>query len=439
MMRIKRLIESAMAHPGVGRYFANTAWMFAEQGLRLVAGLLVGIWVARYLGPGQFGTFSYAIAFASMFTGIAKLGLDRIVVRDLVRTPELNDSYLGTAFWLKAGGALAMLGMVGLAVVMSGQSATTSMYILIIASGTVFQAFEVVDFYFQSKVLSKFVSMCKLTQLTVSSLLKIALIWLEADLFWFVLVSLIDQLILAISLYVAYRTRGNGSYYRHFEWQRAKELLRDSWPLIFSGVVLMVHARIDQVMIGEMMGSIELGYYSSALRLIEVFGFVPMILVTSLYPAIVNARKQSEEMYKDRLYNLYRLMMFLFLITAVPIYLFGEGIMLFLYGEAFAPAGALFALMATRLLFANYGVVRGAYLMTENLNRFALLTQIAGAATNILLNYLWIPVYHSVGAVWAAVASFFVTTFLVDLFYGRARGNLVMMGRSMLMVCGRKD
>lgn len=437
-MRLKQLIAGAMTHPGVGRYFANTTWMFAEQSLRLLAGLLVGIWVARYLGPEQFGLFSYVIAFASLFTGIAKLGLDRIVVRDLVQSPEQRDRYLGTAFWLKAGGALAMIGGVALFTRLGAQDATTSLYILIIASGTVFQAFEVVDFYFQSRALSKFVSVCKLTQLAVSSLLKIALIWLEADLFWFVLVSLVDQAILAASLYFAYRYQRLGGFYRHFEWQKAKELLRDSWPLIISGVVLMIQARIDQVMIKEMIGNVELGYYSSALRLIEVFGFVPMILMTALYPAIVNARKQSEDLYKDRLFNLYRLMMFLFLLMAIPVYLFGDQVFLFLYREAYAPAGQLFALMAIRLLFTNYGVVRGAYLMTENLNRYALFTLIVGAATNILLNYLWIPVYHSVGAVWAAVVSFFVTTFLVDLCYHRTRENLYMMARSMLMVCGRK-
>ena len=155
------------------RYFANTSWMFGEQVLRMASGLLVGIWVARYLGPEQFGLFSYALAFVSIFSGLAKLGLDGIVVRDLVNHPHQRDVYLGTAFWLKFVGAFVMLGIVALATLFTSNDHTTNLYVFIISSGIIFQSFEVVDFYFQSKVLSKFVSICKITQLAVSSALKI--------------------------------------------------------------------------------------------------------------------------------------------------------------------------------------------------------------------------------------------------------------------------
>ena len=178
MKVIKQLSIQAKTHQGFRRYLANTSWMFAEQMLRMVAGLLVGIWVARHLGPAQFGVFSYVIAFTALFGSLAKLGLDSIVVRDLVREPTLRDSYLGTAFWLKLVGALFMLGTIGIVVKLTSSDAITKLYIFIIASGTIFQSFEVVDFYFQSKVLSKFVSICKLIQLLISSILKLYLIFI---------------------------------------------------------------------------------------------------------------------------------------------------------------------------------------------------------------------------------------------------------------------
>ena len=170
--------------------------MFAEQLLRMIAGLLVGIWVARYLGPEQFGVFSYAIAFASLFSSIAKLGLDGIVVRDLVKEPEQRDCYLGTAFWLKLMGAILMLGIVAISMQLTSSDHLTNLYILIIASGAIFQSFEVVDFYFQSKVLSKFVSICKMTQLFISSLLKLYFIFTGAELIYFVLITIVDQVTL---------------------------------------------------------------------------------------------------------------------------------------------------------------------------------------------------------------------------------------------------
>lgn len=66
-------------HAGFIRYFKNTCWMMGEQFLRIIAGVFVGIWVARYLGPEQFGLFSYVLAFTAIFGGIAKLGLNGIV------------------------------------------------------------------------------------------------------------------------------------------------------------------------------------------------------------------------------------------------------------------------------------------------------------------------------------------------------------------------
>ena len=134
---IKHIINNALINPGFRRYFANTSWMFAEQVLRMLTGLLVGIWVARYLGPAQFGVFSYAIAFASLFGSIAKLGLDGIVVRDLVREPGNRNRYLGTAFWLKLVGALLMLGAVALATQLTSSDRSENLYIIIIASGAI--------------------------------------------------------------------------------------------------------------------------------------------------------------------------------------------------------------------------------------------------------------------------------------------------------------
>ena len=151
---LKHFIDHALKHQGFRRYLTNTSWMFAEQILRLAAGLFVGIWVARYLGPEQYGIFSYAVAFAAIFGSVAKLGLDGFVVIALVREPQKRDSYLGTVFWLKLGGAAIAIAATAIALLFVANDKITNLYILIIASGTIFQSFEVVDFYFQSKVLS---------------------------------------------------------------------------------------------------------------------------------------------------------------------------------------------------------------------------------------------------------------------------------------------
>lgn len=430
---LRNIIDKALNHKGFRKYFANTSWMFAEQLLRMIAGLFVGIWVARYLGPEQYGIFSYVIAFVAIFSSFAKLGLDSIVVRNLVNTPQNRDVYLGTAFWLKLFGAIFALIVIFLATIFTSNDHNTNLYILIIAAGLIFQSFEVVEFYFQSKVMSKFVSICKIIQLLTSSIFKIYLVLSEADLIWFVLVSFLDQATLALTFYLAYKYQKLNADFHHFNFRVAILLIRDSWPLILSGFVLMIQARADQLMLKEMVGNIEVGYYSSAIRLVEVFSLVPTVISMSLFPAIINARKISMDLYNDRLFALYKLMMFLFLIVAFPIWFFGDIIILFLYKEAYAPAGEIFSLMALRLFFTNYGVVRSAFLITENLMVYSLIVMLIGMLVNLILNYLWIPTYYSVGAVWASLISFLFVTFLIDLFYKKTRANCIMMIKSMLI------
>lgn len=417
-------------HAGFIRYFKNTSWMIGEQFLRIIAGLFVGIWVARYLGPEQFGLFSYVLAFIALFGGISKLGLDGIMVRQLVNYPEKRVSYLGTAFWLKFIGAIIVMGLIAGIVPFISNEATTKQYIFIIAAGLIFQSFEVVEFDFQSQVLAKIVSICKVIQLSLSSIIKIYLVLTEAELFWFVLVTAFDAFSLAVSYFIAYSIRKNPAFYKCFDYNIAKQLLKDSWPMIFGSSLLMIQAYIDQVMIQWLHGSVEVGYYSVAIKLIAVFGFVPIILKDSLFPAIVNAKNKSSTLYAERILNYYRLNFMLFIIFAIPIFIFSESIVVFLFGDAYMPAGALLALMAMRLLFSNMGVARSAFLLNENLMKFSLITLSVGALVNIVLNYLWIPVYAAKGAVAATIISFTVTIFLMDFFYKKTRKNAFLMIRA---------
>jgi O-antigen/teichoic acid export membrane protein len=426
LKHIKHLSDNALTHQGFRRYFANTSWMFAEQLLRMVAGLLVGIWVARYLGPEQFGVFSYAIAFASLFSSIAKLGLDGIVVRDLVREPDQRDIYLGTAFWLKLFGAFMMLGTVTLATQFTSSDRLTNLYILIISSGAIFQSFEVVDFYFQSKVLSKFVSICKITQLLLSSILKLYFIFTGADLFWFVLVTLVDQLTLALSLYLAYRYQKLGSFYHCLDMTTAKQLLKDSWPLIFSGLVVMIYMRIDQVMIKEMLGEKEVGVYSAAVRLSEVWYFVPMIITSSLFPAIVSAKKVSEKLYYARLQRLYTTLVWMAVVVAVPTTFLSDWLVTLLYGEAYREAGRVLMINIWAGVFVSLGVASSSWLTSENLQQLALYRTLSGAITNIILNFLLIPIYGIAGAAVATLISYMAAALIFDVFHKKTRRLFVM-------------
>ncbi len=429
---LKNLTHTAKTHQGFRRYFTNTSWMFAEQMLRMVAGLFVGIWVARYLGPEQFGVFSYSLAFASIFSGIAKLGLDKIVVRNLVQESEKRDRYLGTAFWLKFLGALLMFGFVSVALELTSNDSITKSYILIITSGAIFQSFEVVDFYFQSKVLSKFVSICKVTQLIVSSLLKLYFIYKGADLIYFVYITLIDQCTLAFTLFFAYRSQRLGSFYWNFDWALAKKILNDSWPLIFSGLVIMIYMRIDQIMIKEMLGEKDVGLFSAAVRLSEVWYFIPSIITSSLLPALINAKKNNEVLYLQRLQKLITLLVWLAIAIALPISCISSLLITSLYGNNYEEASVVLAIHVWGSIFVFLGVGTGVYFTVENYTKKMFYRTASGAVLNILFNFLLIPKYGISGAAFSTLMSQFFVNFLCDFFDSALRKLAVLKLKALL-------
>ena len=130
------------------KYFANTSWLASERIFAIVLTLAVGIYVARYLGPGQFGLLSYAISFVGLFSMLATLGLDQIVVRELVTSPGQTDSLLSTVFWLKIAGSILVLGLTLLTLVLSSSDPLSIKIVIIVASGLLFQSFNVIDFFF---------------------------------------------------------------------------------------------------------------------------------------------------------------------------------------------------------------------------------------------------------------------------------------------------
>lgn len=407
--------------------------MFGEQFLRIIAGLFVGIWVARYLGPEQYGLFSYVLAFTAIFGGIAKLGLDGIMVRELVKYPKKRDSYLGTAFWLKILGAFIVMGLIAAILPFTSNDATTNLFTFIIAAGLVFQSLEVVEFYFQSKVLAKIVSICKVTQLTLSSIIKIYLVLTETELIWFVLVTALDALSLAISYFVAYQLQKNSAFYKHFDFGIAKQLLKDSWPLIFSAIVVMIYMRIDQIMIKEMLGEYEVGIYSVAVRLSEAFYFIPMLVTKSLFPAILNAKKQSEELYKQRLQRLYTFMVWFAIAIALPMTFLSKWLILQLFGEAYQEAGQVLMIHIWAAIFVFLGVAFSKYLLTENLTKITFQRTLLGAVSNLIFNLWLIPIYGVSGAAVATLLAQFIANIGYDPFDKRLHKQLKMKTKAFFM------
>jgi O-antigen/teichoic acid export membrane protein len=402
---------------GFMRYFANTSWLFAEKVLRMVVGLVVGVWVARYLGPSQYGLLNYAMSFVGLFTAVATLGLDGIVVRELVKDESRRDELIGTAFWLKLVGAFAVLLLLAVAVQFTSNDRYTNILVFIIASATIFQSFNVVDFYFQAKVLSKYVVYANIISLAISSVVKIILILYKAPLLAFAGMVVFDSMVLALGFVYFFLTR-SGIRVKHlkFHWRTALSLLKDSWPLILSGIVISIYMKIDQVMIKEMLDVEAVGQYAAAVRISEAWYFIPMVISSSLFPAIINAKKQSEELYYARLQRLYDIMVWIGIAIALPMTFLSDWVVNLLYGAQYSQAGSVLMIHIWAGVFVALGVTFSKFLTAENWTKKAFYRTLIGAIFNVILNYVLIPKYGINGAAIATLIGQLIANYVYDIF-----------------------
>lgn len=429
-------LQKLSGHQGFKKYLFNTSWLIAEKILRMVVALLVGVWVARYLGPDRFGLLSYAQSFVALFSAIATLGLDGIVVRELVKEPERKEELIGTAFWLKVIGAVAVLIFIAIGVQLTTNDSYTNLLVFIIASSTIFQSFNVIDFYFQSKVLSRYVALANIFTLFISSLIKVWLILYQAPLIAFAWVVLFDSFILASGFLFFYVKHDFKFKFTSliFKKKTAVLLLKDSWSLILSGIIISIYMKIDQVMIKGMLDSTAVGQYAAAVRISEAWYFIPVVVSSSLFPAIINAKNKSEDLYYARFQKLYGLMLCMAMAIAFPMTFLSDEIVGCLFGAQYAPSGSVLMIHIWAGVFVFLGVASGKWLLIENLQLFSTINTLIGAMLNVLLNYTLIKKLGITGAAWSTLVSYFVAAYLSLFFWEKTRINFLTITKSFIPI-----
>lgn len=419
---IRRTRDHVVGRPDLQAIVRNSGWLVADRSLRILVGLVVSVWVARYLGPEQYGTLNYAMAFVALFSACATLGLETIVIRDLSRTTEGVEVTLGTTFALKLAGATVTLGLSFAAIgILRPEDGSVQYLVAIIAAGTLFQAFDVIDFWYQSRVRSKHVVFARNTAFLVISLIKILLIVSNAPLIAFAWAALGEVALGACGLVLACRGVIPRLGRWRFSGRRSVELLRESWPLFLSAVFVLIYVKIDKIMIGQILGEEKLGIYAAATQLAEVWYFIPMAITSSVFPFIVAAKSTGESQYYARLEQLYLVMVWLALAVAVPITLFSGPIVELVFGAKYAAGAAVLAIHCWAGLFIFAGLVSNHWYVLEKLNHYTLYRHVLGAGINILLNIILIPALGIAGAAVATIITQFATSYLFDLINRRTR------------------
>ena len=432
-MPLNRIIE-LKNNEGFMKYLKNTSWLFLEKIIRMFAGLFVGAWLARYLGTDKFGIYSYVISFVGLFQVLATLGLDNFVIKRLVTEPNKKDLLLGTAFALKLIGTFVMISVLLITINFTSNDLHTNILILIIASSAIFESFKVIDFYFQSKVLSKFIVYSNITSLIISSLIKVYLILTQAPLISFMYVFLIDSFVLALCyIFFFYKNNETLKSWR-FKTKLAKQLILESWPLIISSMVVAIYMKIDQVMIKEMLGNSAVGQYGAAVKLSEIWFFIPVVISSSLFPAIINSKNKSIALYNDRLQNLYDLMIYIAVSITIPIVLASDFIVNILYGSQYTLTANILKIHIWSGLFVFLGVANSKWLINEKMQKYSMINTSIGAVVNIIGNYILINKMGVIGAAWSSLISYFIASYFCLALFNKTRPNFYRLSKSLLFI-----
>ena len=410
-----------LARPNLRKYLANTSWLMGERVIRMVVSLFVGIYVIRFLGPERFGILSYVLSFVLLFSPLLHLGHREIIVLDLVKSPEKRDLILGSAILLRLGGSVLLLGGVSVGIQFVENDQQTLLMIVIISVGIMFQSWELVDYYFQSQVQSKYTVWAQTIQLIVVSLCKLSLIFWQASLFWFVIVFSIEYVILAILYLIMYIWRVGWFPIRRCNLKYTQKLLKNSLPLLFSTMAIMIYMKIDQIMLKELVGAASVGIYSAAVKLCEVWYQFPVLIAGSYYPVIIAAKASNSELYYSYLQKLYSFLIWGAIAIAIPTTIFSDWIIHNLYGNEFAKSVVILQIYAWASVFVFMGVANHKWLLIENCQKYILLTTLLGMVINIVCNMILIPLYGASGAAVASLISYGIGSYGSLLFFPRLR------------------
>jgi len=405
----------------MGQVLSNVGWLIGDRAFRMCLGLVIGVWVARYLGPEQFGEYNYASAFVFLFGAIAAVGgMDGILVRELVRDDHLKHEILGTAFALRMiGSGFAFLVCVGAICYLRPQEITAQWLVGIAAAGMVLLSFDTVDVWFQGRVQSKYTVYAKNAGFISMSVLRVILILANAPLIAFAWAAFGEIAIGAVLLVGFYWTQGERIVCWQISLARARAILRLAWPLILSGLASGIYIKIDQVMLGNMVGSRAVAMYAAAVKITEVWNILPLAVMSSLYPLLVKLHGQSQELYRQRLRQIICLFFWSSCLISLCVALLSRSIVEVLFGDQYAEAAEVLSVHAYSGVLVSLGVVIN-YVVTLNGATIAsLYGAVAGACANVLFNLWFIGSWGIVGAAVASLIGYGVAPLVQACLYDR--------------------
>jgi polysaccharide transporter, PST family len=410
----------------------NLAWLLADKAVRLTTGVLVGFLVARYLGPERFGELNSTLALVGMCMPLVDLGLDAVVRRRLIVSPDDAGFLLATTWRLKLSAAIVVYSVLVAYVLFCGMGVNQEL--LLILGLLVFQpAGLTADLWLQSNLHSRITVVTSWMALLLGAGCKLWLVWRGAGVSWFAWVAVVEVAMWSVLLVWMGKRNGLPRMIGGCVRKEARALLGSCWMLLLSGLAVMLYMKLDMVMLGAFAGEGEAGIYAAALRLSEIGYFLPMALASSMLPRLLSLKEGGGARYARAMQTFYDINAGLAYALVIPTVLLAGPLIGVAYGSEYAEAAHVLRWHACAAVFVFLGVARSQFWVSEGRYALGLLCTLIGAACNLVLNMWWIPEYGAQGAAGATLIAQAVAAWGGSWLCRDVRGGAVMQTRALLL------
>lgn len=404
----------------------NASWIIGFQIVKVIIGILISMFTARFLGPSNYGLINYAASLVAFVTPIMYLGLNNVLVQEIVSNPEKEGETLGTAICLSVvSGILCICGIVCFTYIVDPTDTETMLVCFLYSFLLVFQGIDLVRYWFQAKLMSKYSALVSMIAYLIISFYKFILLITQKNIYWFAISQALDYLIISVALVYIYNKLGNSRF--SFSWDAAKRMLNKSKYYIISNMMIVMFSQIDRIMLKLMISDEMTGYYTAAVTCATMVSFVFTAVIDSMRPVIFKSKEQNTNKYKDSVVTLYNIIIYVSLAYSVFVAIFAPLIINILYGEAYVSSIPILRIIIWYCMFSYIGGARDVWILAENKQKYLISINAVGAITNIVLNYLLIPIYQAEGAAIASLFTQIATNIVFANVYPPLRENGVLL------------
>lgn len=412
------------------RTVKNAAWMIGCKVVQSIIGLIISMLTARYLGPANYGLINYAASLVAFFTPIMQLGLNGILVQELVATPETEGECVGSAIVLNIiSGTLCLVGLMAFTTIVNVNEKETLIVCALYSVSMLAEALHIIQYWFQARLLSKYSSLAMLLAYAAVSIYQVCLLLAGKGVYWFAVAKAFDIFFIDIFLLLTYHLCGGQRL--SFSWKRSKEMLARSKHYILANMMVVIFAQTDRIMLKMMIDEGATGYYSAAVTCTCITSFIFNAIIDSMRPGILSSKRKDQKRFHNEMKLLYAIVIYLSLAQSVLMTALAPIIVNVLYGEAFGPSVGALQVIVWYTTFSYIGAVRNIWILAEGKQHILWKINLVGALANVLLNCALIPRLGIVGAAVASLITQIFTNVIVSGLHKELRENLQLMIQSL--------